>query len=47
MKGTRERWQFKKKKDFLLIYHEHLLIFRKPSIDEDVKKYRYSMKNFE
>jgi len=45
MKGTRERWQFKKKKDFLLIYHEHLLIFRKPTIDEDVKKYRYSMKN--
>ena len=30
--------------DFLLILHEHLFIFRKPKPDEDVSKYKYSMK---
>lgn len=30
--------------DFYLIAHEHLLIFRKPGKDEDVKEYKYSMK---
>jgi DNA modification methylase len=43
MKGTRERWHRQSKRDFLLIYHEHLFIFRKPQKDEDIRKYRYSM----
>jgi len=30
--------------DFLLILHEHLFIFRKPKLDEDTSKYKYSMK---
>jgi hypothetical protein len=42
MKGTREKWR-RSKRDFLLIYHEHLFIFRKPQKDENIRKYRYSM----
>ena len=41
MKTTRERWQ-KVNRDFLLIYHEKLFIFRKPVNEEDTKKHKYS-----
>jgi len=30
--------------DFYLLYHEHLFIFRKPEEEEDLKKYKDSMK---
>ena len=30
--------------DFLLLSHEHLLVFRKPEKDEDVAKLKFSMK---
>ncbi|MGQ9463260.1 MAG: hypothetical protein ACUVRR_09440 [Candidatus Fervidibacter sp.] len=43
MKGTRERWQCQTERDFLLIYHEHLFVFRKPERDEDSKKFQDSM----
>lgn len=36
-------WQ-SQKRDFLLIMHEHLFIFRKPKQDEDLSKIRYSVK---
>ncbi|MFN3477856.1 MAG: TRM11 family SAM-dependent methyltransferase [bacterium] len=45
MKSTRERWQHQSNRDFLLIYHEHLFIFRKPDPSEDVRKLRNSMVN--
>jgi len=44
MKSTRERWQRQTERDFLLIYHEHLFIFRKPESNEDVRKFQDSMK---
>lgn len=44
MKSTRERWQRQAERDFLLIYHEHLFIFRKPESNEDVRKFQGSMK---
>lgn len=43
MKSTRERWSFGKERDFMLIYHEHLFVFRKPDVDEDIRKYAGSM----
>ncbi len=43
MKSTRERWQRQPNRDFLLIYHEHLFIFRKPEQNEDVRKFQGSM----
>lgn len=43
MKSTRERWNPQKQRDFLLIYHEHLFVFRKPDTDEDTRKFRESM----
>ena len=30
--------------DFLLIYHEHLFVFRKPGRDEEIKGYELSTK---
>lgn len=30
--------------DFYLLYHEHLFVFRKPDKDEDIRKYKESMK---
>lgn len=45
MKSTRERWSFGKERDFMLIYHEHLFVFRKPDVDEDIRKFRGSMAN--
>jgi len=42
MKTTREVWNKLKNKDFLLIYHEKLFIFRKPSREEDPSKIKHS-----
>ena len=42
MKKTRECWSIKKNNDFLLIYHEHLFIFRKPNKGEILNKYKFS-----
>ncbi len=43
MKTTTKYWRKVHKKDFLLIYHEKLLIFRKPGKNEDTTRLRYSM----
>lgn len=41
-----KRWEGKAKSyKFYLIMHEHLYIFRKPKIDEDLSKYKWSMAN--
>jgi len=40
----RQRWNPRWRHDFLLTFHEHLFIFRKPAADEDFRKYRNSMK---
>jgi DNA modification methylase len=45
MKSTRERWSFGKERDFMLIYHEHLFVFRKPDTDEDIRRFKESMSN--
>jgi len=38
-----ERWRPKAKKDkFYLIMHEHLFVFRKPNVDEDTGRLRWS-----
>ncbi len=42
MRTTREVWSRLKERDFLLIYHEKLYVFRKPEKGEKVSKYRYS-----
>ena len=42
MKITREVWQKIKERDFLLIYHEKLFIFRKPQNEEERIKLRHS-----
>jgi len=42
MKATREIWNKLKHKDFLLIYHEKLFIFRKPNEGEDTSRVKYS-----
>lgn len=42
MKTTREIWSKLKDKDFLLIYHEKLFIFRKPVVSDELSKYKYS-----
>ncbi len=44
MKTTRELWKKLGRKNFLLIYHEKLFIFRKPKSRVDIAKYRYSMR---
>jgi len=44
MKTTREVWRKLRDRDFLLIYHEKLLIFRKPERGEDLGKIKYSLK---
>ena len=37
-------WKTQSKKyNFFLIMHEHLFVFRKPNIDEDISIYKYSM----
>lgn len=48
-KNAEENWVEKPKDkkfwtDFLLIYHEHLFIFRKPKKNEDLRPYRCSLK---
>ncbi len=42
-KTTREVWRKISERDFLLIEHEKLYIFRKPLKDENKEKYKYSM----
>ncbi|MEX0568055.1 MAG: TRM11 family methyltransferase [Candidatus Njordarchaeota archaeon] len=42
MKTTREIWSRTSSRDFLLIYHEKLFIFRKPESENEYKKYKYS-----
>ncbi len=41
MKATRERW-LRRRRDFLLIYHEKLYILRKPASPREHTLYRYS-----
>lgn len=41
MKVTREKWSKLNKRNFLLIFHEKLFIFRKP-LEKNRKKYKYS-----
>ncbi len=43
MKSTREKWRGSKY-DFYLIVHEHLYVFRKPEKEENVTKFKESMK---
>ncbi len=43
MKTTREKWN-KKENDFYLIAHEHLFIFTKPLNNNELKKYKFSIK---
>jgi len=40
----RGRWSESYEHDFLLIFHEHLFIFRKPEVGENVTKFKDSMK---
>jgi DNA modification methylase len=40
----RGRWKESYSHDFLLTYHEHLLIFRKPTTDEKISNFKDSMK---
>jgi SAM-dependent methyltransferase len=40
----RQRWNPRWQHDFLLTFHEHLFIFRKPDVGEDTRRLRYSMK---
>ena len=42
-KTMRGRWKEGYNHDFLLTYHEHLFIFRKPDTDENTSKYKDSM----
>jgi hypothetical protein len=42
MKTTREVWQKLGERDFLLIFHEKLYIFRKPNSADELKMYKYS-----
>jgi len=46
VKSTEECWIDRRAKgvDFYLITHGHLFIFRKPSENENTRKYKYSMK---
>ncbi len=45
MKSTRERWGNTRKHDFLLIYHEHLFVFRKQDTHEKTSQFKWSMRN--
>jgi DNA modification methylase len=45
MKSTRDRWLRGSVRDFMLIYHEHLFVFRKPDANEDIRKFKGSMRN--
>ena len=42
MKTTREVWSRLRKRDFLLIYHEKLFVFRKPGSREEIRDLEYS-----
>jgi DNA modification methylase len=41
MKGTREKWRGRNR-NFYLIAHEHIFIFRKPTSDEEYSLHKYS-----
>jgi DNA modification methylase len=41
---SKEKTNKGKYTDFFLLYHEHLFIFRKPEKNEDIKKFKESMK---
>ncbi len=43
MTSTREKWRGQKY-DFYLIAHEHLYVFRKLTMGENPRDYRYSVK---
>jgi DNA modification methylase len=43
-KTMRGRWNKSRNHDFLLTFHEHLFIFRKPGKDEKLSKFKDSMK---
>jgi hypothetical protein len=43
-KTMRGRWRESYNHDFLLTYHEHLFVFRKPAKDEKLSKFKDSMK---
>lgn len=43
MKSTRERWGTGREHDFMLIFHEHLFVFRKPGEGENLHKLQGSM----
>lgn len=45
MKSTHERWKIGRERDFMLIFHEHLFVFRKPALGENLNKFRESMFN--
>lgn len=40
----RQRWNPRWRHDFLLTFHEHLFIFRKPNVGENTKMYKDSMR---
>lgn len=42
MGTTREVWNKLRDRDFLLVYHEKLYIFRKPTHQDDLNTYKYS-----
>ena len=44
MKSTRERWSGPKYDFYLIYYHEHLFVFRKPAEGEKLSDYRNSVK---
>lgn len=44
MKTTREVWNRLRERDFLLIYHEKLFVFRKPESEEKLDEVKYSRK---
>lgn len=44
MKTTREVWSKLRERDFLLVYHEKLFVFRKPELKEELNNVKYSRK---
>jgi SAM-dependent methyltransferase len=43
MKSTHDRWKIGRERDFMLIFHEHLFVFRKPALGENLDRFRESM----
>ncbi|MFN3975285.1 MAG: hypothetical protein ACK4K2_08450 [Dehalococcoidia bacterium] len=42
--AMRGHWKETYNLDFLLIFHEHLFVFRKPALGENIARFRESMK---